>query len=71
MDRCALVPDGDGGYMPYGKVLFDTPETAERALEDLRVKGPRIGHGALPIQIDFLRLRAGKRHWKWIREIRT
>ncbi|KAG8882962.1 hypothetical protein FRB97_007449 [Tulasnella sp. 331] len=40
-----LYPDGRGGFMPYGKVMFDTPHAAKEALKALEVTPMRVGNG--------------------------
>ncbi|KAG8950572.1 hypothetical protein FRC04_007391 [Tulasnella sp. 424] len=68
--RALLYPDGKGGYMPYGKITFDSSTSASKALEALTSQPIKIGRSDLPIVVEPLRLQRGTRHWKWTRLMR-
>ncbi|KAG8911947.1 hypothetical protein FRC01_005387 [Tulasnella sp. 417] len=65
-----LFPDGEDGFMPYAKVIFDSSGSAVKALEELKSHPMKVGQNDLPIVVEPLRLRKGKKHWKWTRPMR-
>ncbi|KIO19336.1 hypothetical protein M407DRAFT_11434 [Tulasnella calospora MUT 4182] len=68
--RAQLYPDGKDGFMPYAKVTFDSSGSAVKVLEALNSQPIKIGQNDLPIVVEPLRLRKGKKHWKWTRPMR-
>ncbi|KAG9009276.1 hypothetical protein FRB94_012345 [Tulasnella sp. JGI-2019a] len=65
-----LYPDGRGGYMPYGKVIFETPQAAKAALNAIELNPIHMGNGELPIEVEPLHLRRRQQRWKFSRAAR-
>ena len=56
--------------MPYGKVIFDSTEHAQNAVDEIeRIQGLFIGNGQNPVKVEGLRLRK-RGHWRFKKPLR-